>query len=273
MKSLSDLQSTHYTFSISKALSDGWAFVKAHMGYYIAGGILAVLIGGAAGIIPYVGSIANNLIISPCFAASAVYITWHISKNMGWRDIGDIFKGFNYVMPVAISTLIQTFASGALFILFFFNYLPQLKDLLDLAQSPYSIEQNKAAIESMAGQLFNTETLLLFLGFMLAIAVLSAVWVFKTHFIVIYKLDAWPAMEMSRKITTHNLLPLIGLFFVLGIIIIISALPCGIGLLFSLPLSITAVYSAFAQITSCDENEIDKDMFDFIPEDNNSQNI
>lgn len=242
------------------------------MGYYIAGGILAVLIGGAAGIVPYVGGIANNLIISPCFAASAVFITWNISKNRGWTDFGDIFKGFNYLMPVAISSLIQAFASGALFILFFFNYLPQFKDLLDQMQNPYALEQNRAAIESIANQFFNTESLLLFLGFMLAVAVLSAVWVFKTHFIVIYKLEAWAAMEMSRKITTHNLLPIIGLFFVLGIIIIVSALPCGIGLLFSLPLSITAVYSAFAQITACDENEIDKDMFDFMPQDNNNLN-
>ena len=75
-------------------------------------------------------------------------------------------------------------------------------------------------------------------------------------------------MEMSRKVTTHNLLPMIGLFFILGVIIAVSALPCGIGLLFSLPLSITAVYSAFAQITGCDENEMDNEMFDFIPGDN-----
>jgi hypothetical protein len=37
------------------------------------------------------------------------------------------------------------------------------------------------------------------------------------------------------------LFPLIGLFILLGIIIAISAIPCGIGLLFSLPLSIGAV--------------------------------
>jgi uncharacterized membrane protein len=87
---------------------------------------------------------------------------------------------------------------------------------------------------------------------------------FKNHFIVIYNLKGWEAMEMSRKITTHNILPLVGLFFMLSIIIIISALPCGIGLLFSLPLSITAVYSAFAQITECDVTEIDHEMFDFV---------
>jgi len=267
MKSLSTLQTTHSTFSIGKAISDGWAFVSKNLGYYILGGILAVVIGGAAGIVPYVGSIANNIIISPCFIASAIYITWRISKNIAWNDFGDIFKGFNFLMPVAISTLLQSVAMGILTVLFFFNYLPQIKDLYEMALRPDAYD-NRAAIEALFQPFLNMETLVLFLLLMLALLVLSAVWAFKTHFIVIYKMEAWPAMEMSRKVTTHNLLPMIGLFFILGVIIAVSALPCGIGLLFSLPLSITAVYSAFAQITGCDENEMDNEMFDFIPGDN-----
>ena len=80
-------------------------------------------------------------------------------------------------------------------------------------------------------------------------------------------MDAWPAMEMSRRIARHNLLPLLGFFLLMGIIIMISAIPCGIGLLFSLPLMIGATYSAFAQITHCDQaDEINKDMFDFMGE-------
>ena len=86
------------------------------------------------------------------------------------------------------------------------------------------------------------------------------IWAFRLHFIVIYRLDAWEAMEMSRKVATKNLVSLIGLFFLLGIIIIISALPCGIGLLFSMPLMIGALYSAFAQITGCDrEDDVELD--------------
>lgn len=266
MKSLEALQTDRATFSVGQAISDGWNLVSRHMGYYILGGIVAGLIGMAVSIVPYAGSIANSLILTPCFAASAVFISWRISKNIPWTDFGDIFKGFNYLGPAIISTLIQSFAMAALVVVCFFNYLPKLKDLFDLSQGTDAYA-NREAIEALARQFFNTETLLLFLLLMLAILILSVVWAFKNHFIVIYNLQAWESMEMSRKITTHNLLPLIGLFFLLGIIIIISALPCGIGLLFSLPLSITAVYSAFAQITECDSTEIDSEMFDFVQED------
>jgi ABC-type multidrug transport system fused ATPase/permease subunit len=263
MKSLDALQTDRATFSVGQAISDGWNLVSKHMGYYILGGVVAVLIGMAAGLIPIAGGIANGLIISPCFAASAIYISWNISKGIAWTDFGDIFKGFKYLGPMFVSSLIQSVAMGALIVLCFFNYIPQLKDFFELSQSTDAYN-NREAIEALARQFFNMETLGLFLLLMLALMLLSIVWAFKNHFIVIYNLQAWQAMEMSRKITTHNLLPLIGLFFLLGIIIIISALPCGIGLLFSLPLSITAVYSAFAQITECDSTEIDSEMFDFV---------
>jgi hypothetical protein len=267
MKSITTLQTDNATFSIGKALSDGWAIVAQNLGYYILGGILAMVIGGSASVIPFVGSIANGIIISPCFMASAIYISWHISKGIAWTDFGELFKGFNFLLPIVISSLIQSVAMGVLAVLFFFNYLPQLKDLYELLLSPDAYN-NPTAIEAIASQFLNAETLLLFLLLMLSLLLLSVVWAFKNHFIVIYKMEAWPAMEMSRKITTANLLPLAGLFILLGIIITISVLPCGIGLLFSLPLSITAVYSAFAQITDCDKDAIDNDMFDFIVEEN-----
>jgi uncharacterized membrane protein len=59
---------------------------------------------------------------------------------------------------------------------------------------------------------------------------------------------------------------LAGFFLLLGIIIVVSALPCGIGLLFSLPLMTGATYSVFAQITGCDQADINKEMFDFVEE-------
>lgn len=265
MKSLETLQTDRATFSPGRAISDGWDLVSKYMGYYILGGVVAVIIGIVAGLIPFVGGLANNLIISPCFTASAVFISWQISKGIAWRDFSDIFKGFNYMGPVVLSTFIQVIASAVLVVVCLYNYIPQLKDILDLLQNPDFIN-HKGEIIVLVKHFFNTETTLLFVLLMLSLLLLSVIWAFKNHFIVIYNLKGWEAMEMSRKVTTHNILPLAGLFILLGIIVFISALPCGIGLLFSLPLSITAVYSAFAQITECDTTEIDHDMFDFVPD-------
>ncbi len=261
MKSIEELQTDKSTFSIGEAISDGWNLVSKHLGYYIAAGILAVLIGGAVGLIPYVGDLANNLIISPCFMASAIFITWHISKGITWTDFGEMFKGFNYLPRIMVSSLIQTAVVVFLLVVFFFNFLPQIFDLITLSQGN-GFYDNQVELKAIASQFLTAKTIILFIIFMLALLLVSVIWAFKTHFIVIYNMEAWPAMELSRKICTRNLFQLIGLFVLLGLIVLISLIPCGIGLLFSLPLAIGAGYSAFAQITHC--NQTDEIEFDFM---------
>jgi uncharacterized membrane protein len=264
MKPLVELQSDSTTFSIGRALSDGWSLVSKFLGFYILGGILTIVIGAGAGMIPFLGSIANNLVLAPCFMAGAIYITWRISNGIGWTDFADMFKGFNLVMPVLISTLIKSIVSLALFLVFFASYIPQIIDLFKLTQGSGSFK-NQDEIRIVFEQMFNLRALFLLLGYLVVVLFISVLWAFMYHFIVIYKMDAWPAMEMSRKLARHNLWPLTGLMILLFLIILVSALPCGIGLLFSLPLSIGALYSAFAQITHCDQpDEINKEMFDFI---------
>ena len=264
MKTLEELQTDKTVFSIGQALSDGWSLVSKNLGYYILGGVIAVVIGGAVGIIPIVGSVVNNLILSPCLMAGAVYVTWNISKGKGWTDFGDMFKGFNFLQPIAISTLIQGAATLLLTCLVFFNYFDELINLFKMTQGTDAFSRQDEIGRAFL-QLFDSKFIVSLLILMVALLFIFALWAFKSHFIVIYKMQAWPAMEMSRKIARHNLFQLIGFFFLMGIIILISAIPCGIGLLFSLPLFIGATYSAFAQITHCDQdNEISADTFDFM---------
>ena len=265
MKSIVALQETKGTFSIGQAIGDGWNLISKHLGYYIGAGVITVVIGIVVDLIPYVGSMANSLIISPCFMASAIFVTWNISRGKGWTDFGEMFKGFNYATPVLVATLIYAVIGAAIALLCFFSLLPQLLELFELAQGN-DVYQNQDEIAAIAKSIFlSPQNILLFSLFMLAMLLLSAVWAFKIHFIVVCKMDAWPAMQLSRRVSIPNLLRIIGLFIVLGLIIIVSAIPCGIGLLFSLPLSIGAVYSAFAQITGSDQpEEINKEMFDFM---------
>lgn len=264
MKTLAELQTDNSTFSIGQALSDGWHLVSKHLGYYILGGVIAVVAGLAAGIIPFVGGVVNNLILSPCLMGGAVYVTWRISNGKGWSDFGDMFKGFNYLQPLAISTVIQAVVTMLFVVLVFFNFLPQLMDIFRLSQSADMFtrqEEIARAFRRMVDEKFIVSMLIL----MVALLFVAVLWAFKTHFIIIYKMQAWPAMEMSRRIARHNLWQLLGFFILMGFILIISALPCGIGLLFTLPWFIGSLYSAFAQITHCDRTEeINEDMFDFM---------
>jgi len=264
MKTLTELSTDKSTFSIGRAFSDGWALVSKHLGYYILGGIVSVVISIVAGIIPFVGNLASQLILRRCLMAGAIYVTWRISKGIGCTDLVDMFKGFKFLSPIIISATIQFAVMVTLAVLFLLNYLNLIIKFFEVAQGP-GVLNNQEEIRELFRQILTPESVMLFLFLMFFILLISIIWVFKIHFIVIYKMQAWPAMEMSRKIATRNLFPLIGYFLLMGIIIIISAIPCGIGLLFSLPLMIGSSYSAFAQITHCDEpDEINEEMFDFL---------
>lgn len=265
MKTLAELETDKSTFSIGQALGDGWNLVSKNLGYYILGAIITGAIGIGVGIIPFVGGIVNNLILSPCLMGGAVYVTWRISNGKGWTDFGDMFKGFSFLQPIVISTLIQSVITAVLALLVFFNFLPELMDIFKLSQNTDMFTRQEELSNAFLDLIRNSKFMVSLLLLTVALLFIAALWAFKTHFIIIYKMQAWPAMEMSRRIARHNLWQLIGFFIVMGFIIMISALPCGIGLLFTLPWLIGATYSAFAQITHCDKKEeISKDMFDFM---------
>ena len=148
MKSIEELQTDRSTFSIGEAFSDGWNLVSKHVGFYIAAGIIAVFIGAAAGIIPFIGSLINSLILSPCFMAGAVFITWRIAMGFEWTEFGDMFKGFRFLSQIMVSSLIQLVVMVFLMILFFFNLLPQIFDLMTLSQGQ-GFYNNKEEMEAV----------------------------------------------------------------------------------------------------------------------------
>lgn len=263
MKTLAELQTDQSTFSIGLALSDGWNLVSKNLGYYILGAIITAVISAGVGIIPFVGGIVNNLILSPCLMGGAIYVTWRISNGKGWTDFGDMFKGFNFLQPIAISTLIQGVITIALMLLVFFNFLPELIDIFKLSQSADMFTKQERLGNAFLDLIRNSKFVVSLLLLAVGLLFISVLWVFKIHFIIIYKMQAWPAMEMSRRIARHNFFQLLGFFILMGFILIISAIPCGIGLLFTFPWLIGATYSAFAQITYCDRS-INEDMFDFM---------
>jgi uncharacterized membrane protein len=266
MKTIEELKTDSSTFSIGLAMGDGWNIVSKYLGYYILGGIVAIVIGGAAGMIPFVGSFANSLVLSPCLMGGAIYVTWQISKGKGWADFGDMFKGFKSLQAISISSAIQFVIGALLTVLVFFNFLSEMIEIFKLSQSADMFTRQEELRDAFLGLVTNSKFIVSLLILSAALLFMAVLWAFKLHFIIIYKMEAWPAMEMSRRIARHNIWQLIGFFIVMGLILIISAIPCGIGLLFTWPWFIGSTYSAFAQITDCDraDEEINAEMFDFM---------
>ncbi|WP_373000179.1 hypothetical protein [Sulfurimonas sp.] len=83
-------------------------------------------------------------------------------------------------------------------------------------------------------------TLILTIGFLLLIipgVYLAVSYAFVYTLIVDKGLGVWEAMELSRKTVTEQWFKFFGLSLLSGIIIIISALPLGIGLIWTIPMT------------------------------------
>lgn len=80
-------------------------------------------------------------------------------------------------------------------------------------------------------------TLLLIIpGIYLSIAYLLAI-----PLVVDRGLSPWQAMEASRKAISQHWFKVFGLFFTLGLMILVSAIPLGIGLIWTLPLTVVCM--------------------------------
>jgi hypothetical protein len=85
--------------------------------------------------------------------------------------------------------------------------------------------------------------------------IILALYVFAPAFIVEQNLDFWQAMEASRKVVMNHLLEMTLFVLILGVINFAGALLCGIGLLFTTPLSFAAIAVAYDDLVGVVKSE------------------
>ncbi|MCP8463161.1 DUF975 family protein [Pseudomonas sp. ZM23] len=87
-------------------------------------------------------------------------------------------------------------------------------------------------------------TLLIYLGLLILVLpgiYLSVAYILAIPLVVERKLSPWQALETSRKAITQHWFKVFGMFLALGVIVLVSAIPLGIGLVWTLPLAIIAI--------------------------------
>jgi len=77
---------------------------------------------------------------------------------------------------------------------------------------------------------------------------LGVAYSFTTALIVDRKFDFWEAMETSRKVISKRWFSFFGFVLVLVLINIVGALLLGVGLLFTIPLTMCAIAAAYQDI-------------------------
>lgn len=67
------------------------------------------------------------------------------------------------------------------------------------------------------------------------------------------KLEAWPALETSRKVVTRQWFSVAGVLLAMAIITALSAIPFGLGLIWTLPMGITTVGVLYRELFEVQE--------------------
>ncbi len=68
-------------------------------------------------------------------------------------------------------------------------------------------------------------------------------------------LNSWKALEVSRKAITHKWFKTFGLFLMIWLILIISILPLGIGLIWTVPWAVNAIGILYREIFGVEATE------------------
>ncbi|MBL4781714.1 MAG: hypothetical protein JKX92_05675 [Porticoccaceae bacterium] len=101
-------------------------------------------------------------------------------------------------------------------------------------------------------------SILITLGFLLLIIpgiYLSLAYMFAVPLVVEKNLGVWEAMETSRKAVTTHWFKLFFLFLLMGLILLISALPLGIGLIWTYPMMLAMIGVMYREIFGVEVEE------------------
>lgn len=225
---------------ISLALSSGWALFKEHMGIMVgAGGIYfgilfaAIMVGA---IIPFA-----NIFVQGPLTGGLIILTLNLSRY-DQADISDMFLGFKNYGWLLLVTLVQ----GAVIVA---AIVPGVIVLVVGGLLPVMQAQQAGGTPELAG----TSIALLIVGFLLllVLVMIAAVCTYFWLFLVADKRGEFgEALAAGYRAGKMNFWSILGLSILLGLVVMVSAIPCGLGLIFSIPWSFAIMANAYEQIFS-----------------------
>lgn len=202
-----------YDFSIGALLSEAWALVKGTKG---------IIIGGF--LVFYVVLLAASFILG-----GIVGIFGALSESAVAVFVGEI------LISLLASALAYPFMAGI-----------NMVGIRHAAGQPISFNEIFSHFGRTVPLVITAVVmmLLIYLGMFLLVIpgiYLAVAYLLAIPLVVERGLSPWQALEASRKAISQHWFKVFGLFLLLGVIMILSAIPLGIGLVWSIPLMVIAM--------------------------------
>lgn len=247
-----NLLSNGYRFDLGKYISEGSKIVGRNLGGYIAFLFVILIISIVSNFIPVIGSIANSFFLAPALYTGFFIMAFQISKNKS-TDFGKFFGGFKFIGQLALLNLLLIIIYAAIAIPYILIALgTQIKEIFNLVASYRNGDEDPMMIlQFVLG--FIAKLIPLF--FILLIVQIG--FSFSQYILVFGKKGAIEAITTSFKIIWKNFISFFLFFVVLLLINIAGGICLLVGLLYTIPLSLCAMYAAYDSIVGTNASDIE----------------
>ena len=92
-------------FKFGDYISQGFAILQKNLGGFIGFAAIFIVLSMVIGLIPFIGSFANSLVVTPALTAGAYLVARKLDRGEG-TEFGDFFKGFDFTAQLALGALV-----------------------------------------------------------------------------------------------------------------------------------------------------------------------
>lgn len=242
-KKVEKLINEGYEFEFGDYLSEGWRLLSDNAGTFIAYTLVSLIITIICMIIPVVGWLALAFVVGPALFAGYFYmaqeadLTGNVEVSTGFKGFKQLGKIIPVWLLIGLITIISYLPYLAAVGPDIFSWFQEFRaDPLDASDPPN-------------GGIFG---LLSLIPYYFKISYLFAI-----PLVIFRDMDAWEAMEASRKIIGKKWFIFLAFYFLTSMMAGIGFILFFIGLFFTIALSFTPLYAAFEDIVGTGNEEED----------------